>query len=407
MNFENLASPIKIGKKTAPNRLVNQPMECNDADASGNPTDLTLKRYKTLAEGGAGIIHVESLTVSPRSRGRKNQLQITERNADDLAKLVKEMKEINDQSLIIFQLNHSGNVSDSAFSEVVTYYPTGDPTMTILSDEDVEEIEGWFVKAAVIAHQVGADGIDFKQCHGYFCTQLLRPANTKAARFGGSLENRTRFFRETAEQIKKTVTDDNFILGSRISFHEGITGGFGTSGPEEITEDPNEPLAFARMIEAADFHFINVSSGNPLMTGEICRPTKNFPLGVYRHFTWSSAVKRVVKLPIIGSGYSYLRDGNNRLPGEDSHRKSLLYWAEKNIQDGQVDLVGIGRQSLADPLFARKVLCHNLDEIDYCTACGGCSMLLRSQARVGCAIHDKFYKEELRRIMKVHNSTNL
>ena len=70
MRFDILARPVKIGTRTAPNRLVNQPMECNDADASGNPTELTLERYRRLAEGGAGMITVESLSVSPRSRAR-------------------------------------------------------------------------------------------------------------------------------------------------------------------------------------------------------------------------------------------------------------------------------------------------------------------------------------------------
>ena len=44
-----------------------------------------------------------------------------------------------------------------------------------------------FVQAASIAEQTGADGIDFKQCHGYFCTEILRPANIRPDRFGGSL----------------------------------------------------------------------------------------------------------------------------------------------------------------------------------------------------------------------------
>jgi 2,4-dienoyl-CoA reductase-like NADH-dependent reductase (Old Yellow Enzyme family) len=39
-----LGSSIRIGQKIAPNRIVNQPMECNDADESGNPTDLTFDR---------------------------------------------------------------------------------------------------------------------------------------------------------------------------------------------------------------------------------------------------------------------------------------------------------------------------------------------------------------------------
>src|SRR4030067_2620522 len=101
MNSEILSSPIKIGKKIAPNRIVNQPMECNDGDASGNPTELTLRRYRSLAEGCAGIIVVESLTLTYESRARKNQLKISEENAKGLERLVNEMRKDNPKPLIL------------------------------------------------------------------------------------------------------------------------------------------------------------------------------------------------------------------------------------------------------------------------------------------------------------------
>ena len=140
MNSEILFSPIKIGKKTAPNRIVIQPMECNDADVSGNPTELTFRRYRSLAEGGAGIIVVESLTLTYESRARKNQLKISEENAEGLERLVKEMKQVNGNPLILFQINHSGRISGAAFSKVVSLYPTGDPNIHLLSEEEIEGI---------------------------------------------------------------------------------------------------------------------------------------------------------------------------------------------------------------------------------------------------------------------------
>jgi 2,4-dienoyl-CoA reductase-like NADH-dependent reductase (Old Yellow Enzyme family) len=403
MDLNVLSSPMKIGNRTAPNRLVTQPMECNDGDENGNPSDLTRTRYRRLAEGGAGMITVESLSVSSRSRARKNQLVIEAKNREPLADLVGQIRKINQDSLVIFQINHSGMISGS-FSDVVSYYPAYTPTtdspVRILSDDDIAEIQDLMVKAALIAHEAGADGVDFKNCHGYLGGQLLRPANTKNGRFGGTFENRTRFFRETAGMMKSAIRDDNFIFGARISMYEGIPGGFGTAGPDEVTEDLGEPLRLCRLIEDAGFNFINVSSGIPVMTGEITRPTHNYPMGVYRQFGWTEAVRDVVKIPLIGSAYSYLRNGENKLPGNVPEKKSLLYWAVKNIQDSRVDMVGIGRQSLADPLFAKKALAGEIDRIDFCTACGGCSTLLASQARVGCAYYNKFYKNELREARK-------
>jgi len=400
MAVQMLSSPIPIGKKIAPNRIVNQPMECNDADPQGKPSELTFKRYRNLAEGGAGVIFIESLTFTYESRARKNQLKISEETARELEQLVREMRGINPKSLILFQITHSGRYSGSDFSKAVSLYPTGDPSIPILAEKEIEEISQKFVESTLIAKQVGADGIDFKHCHGYLCGEMLRPANQRADRFGGSFENRTRFFRETTEKIKKVIGKDDFILGLRFSIYEGIPGGFGTPGPEEVEEDLSEPLRFAKMVEELGMDFINVSAGIPAIIPEMVRPTKKYPEGVYRHFGWAKAVKQLVKIPVIGSGYSYLRDGKNDLKEPDPSKKSFLYWAEKNLREGKVDLVGIGRQSLADPLFAKKILSGNLDQINYCTACGGCSLLLSSQKEVGCTVYDEYYKEVLGKTRK-------
>jgi 2,4-dienoyl-CoA reductase-like NADH-dependent reductase (Old Yellow Enzyme family) len=399
VDLEIISSPIQIGKRTAPNRIVSQPMECNDGDDQGNPTDLTFRRYRRLADGGAGMIWVESLTITYESRARKHQLKITDESVKGLERLVKEMKEINSKSLIIFQINHSGRISGPSFSKVVSVYPTGDSSVHLLTEKEIEGIGEKFVQAAVIAKQVGADGVDFKQCHGYLCGEVLRPANTRTDRYGGSFEDRTRFFKETVLKIKRAVKDD-FLIGVRYSFYEGIPGGFGATGPGEVIEDYSEPLAFSKMVEDLGMNYINVSAGIPAITPEIVRPTKNFPEGVFRHFGWAKAVKKLIKIPVIGSGYSYLRDGKNDLKEPDPSKKSFLYWAEKNLKDGNVDLVGIGRQSLADPLFPKKILSGNINQVHFCIACGGCSILLRSQEQVGCTVYDEYYKKVLRQATK-------
>lgn len=395
-----LNNSCPIGQKIAPNRLVNQPMEGNDADEDGNPTELTYQRYRRLAEGGAGIIFVEALTITQESRARKNQLGIYEKTARSLEKLIKEMRAINRQSIIIFQITHSGRQSAARFSRLVTVYPSPGLEAHVLSEEEIERISDDFAQAAFLAQQVGADGIDFKHCHGYLCAEMLRPANRRQDRFGGDFENRVRFFKETAHKIKDKVGKGSFLCGVRFSVYEGIPGGFGTSGPEEVIEDLSEPLAFAKIVEEAGFDYLNVSAGIPAVTPEIVRPTKNYPEGVYRHFGWAKAVKKVTRLPVIGSGYSYLRDGNNGLKDPDPAKRSFLYWAKKNLNQGVCDFVGIGRQSFADPLFAQKVLSGRMPDIYYCRACGGCSMLLGSQNPTGCVVYSEYYKEIFKKLTK-------
>ncbi len=388
-----LNDPVKIGEKIAPNRIVNQPMECNDANEVGSPTPLTLERYEKLAEGGAGVIFVEALTITQESRARKDQLGIYEKTAPGLEKLVQRMREINPKPLILFQIAHAGRQSEPGFSRLVSVYPMRGLEAHMLTDKEIESIGDDFARASLLAQQVGADGIDFKQCHGYLCAEMLRPANTRNDRFGGSFENRTRFFIETFQKIKKAVGTGGFILGSRFSVYEGIPGGFGTPGPDEVVEDLSEPIAFVRIMEKVGVDYINVSAGGPTIAPEILRPTKKYPEGVYRHFGWAREMKKQVNVPIISSGYSYLRDGKNDLNEPDPAKKSFLYWAEKNLKEGSCDLVGIGRQSLADPLFAKKILAGQQSEINYCMTCGGCSQLLRFQVPAGCVVYSEFYKK--------------
>ena len=150
------------------------------------------------------------------------------------------------------------------------------------------------------------------------------------------------------------------------------------------------------MIEETGMDYINVSAG--IAGSEITQPSKKYPEGIYRLFGWAQAVKKVVNIPVIGSGYSSLRDGKNGLPEPDPAKRDFLYWAEKNLRDGNVDLVGVGRQSLADPLFPKKLLAGELDSINYCTICDRCLALMFAQQAVGCAIYDKYYRDLYRSI---------
>ena len=136
------------------------------------------------------------------------------------------------------------------------------------------------------------------------------------------------------------------------------------------------------------------------MTPQITRPTNHCPEGVFRHMAWTKKVKETVGIPVIGSAYSYLRDGANELKEAVKGKKDFVTLAERNIERGHVDMVGVGRQTLADPHFSHKVLEGRIDEIRYCRICGGCASLLRGQGKVGCSFYEPFYKEELKRVRK-------
>jgi 2,4-dienoyl-CoA reductase-like NADH-dependent reductase (Old Yellow Enzyme family) len=393
---------LTIGNRTAVNRIALNAMECNDADKNGNPSELTYKRYRKAFQGNAGVIFMEAISVIEESRGRLNQLIGMPSNQPALERFVREMKRVNPKPLLLIQLTHSGELSDPKFSRKVCVKPLPGFGGDLLSEEEVDAIIQKFVLAAKVAHDSGADGIDFKLCHGYLGSQFLRPYNNRRWKYGGSWQNRTRFAYETYEQMNKEINDPDFILGSKISFWEGFPGGFGTAGPDTPVLDYTEPLDLVKGLEARGASYILQSAGSPSITLSLTQPARNIPDYAYLHMTFQKAIKNAVKpeTVVIGSAYSVFRNGQNKFLAVNREESSLVYWGNKNIRDGVCDMIAIGRQSLADSLMPAKLEAGKPDEVDWCTACDNCIEFLIRQMPVGCATYDREYAKALKEIRK-------
>jgi 2,4-dienoyl-CoA reductase-like NADH-dependent reductase (Old Yellow Enzyme family) len=312
--------------------------------------------------------------------------------------MIDEIRKANPEVIFIIQIDHCGSLADPDFSDPVAVYPRESSGARVLADDEIRVFRDKFIHAALLAQKAGADGVEIKHAHGFFGNEFLQPANTREGRYGGSFENRTRFFREVIDGIKQQVDTDDFLLNVRISAYEGVPGGFGTAGPGEITEDLTEPIAFAKLAQEAGLHLISSSAGNAAGNLEILLPTDDSAGAVYQHFGWTRTIKQSIDIPVVGAGYSYLRDGRNKLAGEDPAEKSFVYWAEKNLKENNVDLVGIARQAIADPLLPKKILNGDLKSVNWCTICMDCGMLLGEQQEVGCSVYDRYYKELAKKI---------
>lgn len=378
-------SPCAIGRKTAPNRFLSQPMEANDGDPGGKVSERTLERYKNLARGEWGIVVAESVAVTPASVAGPNGLVINRENLDSFTRLIREFKTINSDTLLFFQITHSGIKSYSP-APVKSIWPSDPEGRESLTTHEIEAIRKAFVEGALLTEEAGADGIDFKLCHGYFGTEMLRPVNSRTDKWGRSFENRTRFFRESIQEIQSRLTSAHFVLGSRISMYEGLRGGCGTVGPDELIEDLSETIRLIKLMDELDMDYVNVSTGEPKFLPAITIPTKPSKEFYLDHFRYTKLAKDVAgSLKVIGSAYTVLR--------EDAH-----VYAEENIRKGYTDFVGFGRQALADPLYPKKL--KNGGTIDYCTVCSGCGRLIEHQAHSGCVVYNPYYKGLHQRIRK-------
>lgn len=377
--LEKLFEKGSIGQVVTSNRFVAQPMEGNCSDANGAVSELTINKYRELARGGWGIIIVEAISITPYSLARKHALIMNRKNIDGFKRLVDQIKTINPEAIVIFQITHSGSISNPSFSEQVAVSPLSEGRL--LSSDEIEKIKDGFVECALMAEEAGADGIDYKSCHGYLGAEILRPMNVRDDKWGGSWENRTRFLREGISEIMNKRKKNNFILGSRISMYEGLRGCGGTSGPDELIEDLSEQLNLLLLMKSLGMDYVNISAGIPAKTPVLTRPVQRAELMYLHHLRYTQLAKGTLEtsdMKVIGSAYSILRE-------------RAFSVAEEMLGKRYVDFIGWGRQTLADPLMPKKMM--NGEVPDFCQACSGCSKMMIKQINVGCIIFNEYYKK--------------
>ncbi len=364
-----LMMPQKIGRRTAINRFVAQPMEGNDA-VGAEVSRRAIDRYVKLAKGNWGVIVIEALSVAGDALARKNQMVISREHLGGLSRLVSKMKQANPDVLVLFQITHSGRKSGKEFSRPTALYDPA-PHEHLLTTDEIDTIHRQFIEAAIIAEEAGADGIDFKMCHGYFGCEMLRPANRREDKWGGSFENRTRFLTEAVSEIRSKISRDDFIIGSRISYYEGIRGGCGTAGADDAVEQLDEMDSLLELMCSLGLDYVNVSAGIPGVTSEITRPTATSKWFYLHQFRYARRAKSIVgeRMAVFGSAYSVLKEES-------------LAAAEENLARGDIDFAGWGRQTLADPLFVTRLA--QGEAVDYCKLCSGCSKLMIKQQQVEC-----------------------
>ena len=398
-----LAQPIKIGKKTAPNRFVINAMECCDSTPDGGFSARSLERYRNLFEGNAGVIVFESITMQYDSRARDNQISIQPNNKENVEswrKFIKEMKDLNPKPLLIVQLNHSGEISGGGDQKRVCVKPLHGFGGEVIDADYVDKTIDQFVEASKLLYDLGADGVDLKFCHGYFGSQILRPYNDRQWKYGGPWENRSRFAFDMTEKVRKVVNDDNFIVGSKVSMWEGFPGGQGCAGPDTPVIDLTESIDLCKGLKERGANFILESTGAPSITMALHMPDRGKADDAYLHFTMAKIIKDAVgkDMCVMGGAYSVLNNGKNTLQAVQPEWNSMFHWGNYNIEHGYCDMIALGRQSFADPKLPIKYCEDRENEINWCVACDCCVELRIRQQNVGCVVHNKQYTEVLKKV---------
>ena len=423
-----LAQPFERDGIRAGNRFCILPMEGWDGTADGHPSDLTRRRWQHFGRSGAKLIWGgEAVAVQFDGRANPRQLLISEATKPALASLREALVASHREAFganadgdlaIGLQLTHSGRYSQPAvkgrMEPRVAYahplldrrFPAG---LTMMSDDDLDRLVDRFVAAAREAHDAGFGFVDVKHCHGYLGHELLS-ARSRAGKYGGSIENRTRFVRNVTAGIRATVPGLGVVVRlsafdmipyrkseSGVGVPEASAGYQSAFGYLEDDQHLEEALADAKellgILERLEIRWICVTAGSPYYNPHMQRPALFPPsdgylppedplLGVARQIAGTAKLKQAFpRLAIVGSAYTYLQEW---LPNV----------AQYNVRHGLTDFVGIGRMVLSYPELPADVLGGRpLRRKSICRTFSDCTTGPRLGLVSGCYPLDPFYVE--------------
>jgi len=423
-----LGRPYQLDGFKIGNRFCILPMEGWDGAEDGKPSELTIRRWKHFGESGAKLIWGgEAVAVRHDGRANPNQLM----SSDDTTAGLEMLREVliasheekcgsSDDLLVGLQLTHSGRFArpnDKMRLEprILYHHPVLDrkfdiaPDHACLTDTEIDDLIGDFVKAAVRADAAGFAFVDLKHCHGYLGHEFLS-ATTREGRYGGPFENRTRFLREIVAGVRRDAP--SLMIGVRLSafdllpfkmghdrrgipeHHEGLyQHAFGGDSEDPLKVNLTETFQFFDLLDDLDIKLVCVSAGSPYYNPHIQRPALFPPsdgyeppedplVGVARQIKVTGELKtRYPQMCVVGSGYTYLQDW---LPNV----------GQFYVRSGQVDFVGLGRMVLAYHDLPFDVINGSrLQTKRLCRTFSDCTTGPRNGLVSGCYPLDPFYKE--------------
>ena len=305
------------------------PMTRSRADNSGNiPTD-DLHGLYYEQRASAGLIITEGSQVSTKAVGYIHTAGI---HSDEQVEGWKKVtKRVHDKGGKIFiQLWHVGRMSHPDFHNdklplsasainpnSKSYTPEGfkdTVTPKEMTVEDIKETIQDFKNAAANAVKAGFDGVEIHSSNGYLFHQFFNgTSNKRTDNYGGTIENRARFFFEVLDAVKEVIPQEK--IGAR--FNPSLNGLFG------MTMDGDTIPTFEYIIKKLnDYNLAYIHLSEP--------------------FTDVSEVKHAVTE--IAKHFRPLYNGTLMINSAFDQEKG-----NKIIEEGLADLVAYGKPFISNP----------------------------------------------------------
>lgn len=391
MKYQKLFTPVSIGNVQLKNRFALAPMgPLGLGDASGGFNQRGIDYYTERAKGGTGLIitGVTFVDNEVEEHGMPNCPSPTY-DSVHFTRTAREMTErIHAYGAKVFLQMSAGFGRVTIPTNLGEYPPVApspiphrwlDKICRELTVEEIHKIVKAFGLGAYNAKRAGFDGVQIHAVHeGYLLDQFaISMFNHRTDEYGGSLENRLRFAKEVVEEIKSRCGQD-FVVTLRFSPKSMIkdwrVGALPGETFTEMGRDLPEGIEAAKLLVQYGYDALDVDVGS-YDAWWWSHPPMYQEKGLYR--TYAKLVKDAVDVPVILAG---------RMDNPDMALASL--------ENGDCDIISLGRPLLADPDYVKKLRCGKTDEIRPCISCQeGCMGRIQNYSMLNCAVNPQACKE--------------
>ncbi|WP_275789237.1 NADH:flavin oxidoreductase [Pararhizobium gei] len=214
-----------------------------------------------------------------------------------------------------------------------------------IEDWDIERIVGDYAAAAQRMQAAGLDGIEI-EAYGHLIDGFWSPAtNHRDDEYGGSLENRLRFFNLVVDTVRKAVGPD-FIVGTRMVADEQW----------DIGLSRNDGVEIARRIAASGkIDFLNIIRGHIDHDAHLNDVIPIQGMAASPHLDFAGEIRSITKFPVFHAA-----------------RIADVATARHAVAEGKLDMVGMTRAHIADPHIVRKIMEGRESQIRPCVGATYC-----------------------------------
>jgi len=359
MRYGPLYQPLTIGNLMLENRVVMAPMT-RQFSPGGVPTEDVAGYYSRRAEGGAGLVITEGVGIEDIAALDHPAIPVMYGDAA-LAGWKRVVGAVHAAGGRIFpQLWHQGVLRDARKSDrpdIPGRRPSGlwgpagyhslseDYVATVqdpshpMTEEEIAHVIAAFAGAARNAVSVGFDGVALHGGHGYLIDSFLwRETNIRTDRYGGTLEKRAEFAAELVRAIRRAIGPDVPIM-FRFSQHKQ------QDYRAQLSRTPEELGIILNVLADAGVDIFDAS-------------TRSFDMPAFEGSDlnlagWAKKLTGKISSAVGGVGLSNRLD--QMFAGDETRALDNLDRVLERFENGEFDLVMVGRAMLGDPDWSNRV----------------------------------------------------